>query len=256
MPIDAVPGSDASLLVFAAIGVLGGAHCLGMCGPLVTLYSDQFQEGENAIRQHALFNAGRTASYAVIGGVAGALGAAAFDTAAVASVGDGVRAAVGVAVGIVIVAVGGRYLVTGTTGTSGVPVVGRGAAVAGRGFATVSGHIAARVETWARGPRIAALGALHGVLPCPILYPAYLYALAQGSPLKGALSLGVLGLGTVPTLFAYGTAVGTMSPSARVRLHRVMGALFVVLGYLPLAHGLTLAGVPLPTPPIPMYQPL
>ncbi len=32
---------DIGLVVFALIGLLGGAHCLGMCGPLVTLYADR-----------------------------------------------------------------------------------------------------------------------------------------------------------------------------------------------------------------------
>jgi len=29
------------IALFVLIGVLGGAHCIGMCGPLVTMYSKQ-----------------------------------------------------------------------------------------------------------------------------------------------------------------------------------------------------------------------
>ena len=94
-------------------------------------------------------------------------------------------------------------------------------------------------------------------MPCPIIYPAYLYAFALGDPVRGALSLAVLGLGTIPTLFVYGTALGSLSTSSRVRLHRLLGVAFIVLGYIPIQHGLMLAfGIHLPHPPIPFYQPL
>jgi hypothetical protein len=93
-------------------------------------------------------------------------------------------------------------------------------------------------------------------MPCPILYPAFLYAFAVGSPVHGALALALLGVGTVPTLFAYGTVLGTLSPETRRRLHRVLGVLFVLLGYLPLAMGLAQFGVVLPMPEVPFYQPL
>jgi sulfite exporter TauE/SafE len=93
-------------------------------------------------------------------------------------------------------------------------------------------------------------------LPCPILYPAYLYALALGDPVRGAVALGLLGLGTVLTLLPYGLAFGSLSVARRQSLHRVMGVFFVALGYLPLAHGLMLFGVDLPYPDVPFYQPL
>ncbi|WP_435067333.1 sulfite exporter TauE/SafE family protein [Haloplanus sp. C73] len=247
--------ADAGLLVFLAIGVLGGAHCLGMCGPLVTLYADRLDRSGRPrldwrdVRQHLLFNGGRTASYTLIGGVMGALGAALFDAAAVAAVATDVRAVTGVVVGGFIVLTGAGYLVRGSVRGGSLPVVGSA-------FARVYGAVADRVDAWVGGPRIVALGALHGLLPCPLLYPAFLYALASGSPLRGALSLAVLGLGTVPTLLAYGTVFQSFDTGARVGLHRALGACFVVLGYLPLAHGLALFGVPLPHPPIPVYQPL
>jgi hypothetical protein len=244
--------------VFALIGLLGGAHCLGMCGPLVTLYADRLGEARDHdrftfrdARQHLLFNLGRTVSYAAIGAFMGALGALVFDAAAVAAVADDVRAVAGVVVGAFIVVTGASYLAGGSAhGTTvSVPYFGD---LFGRAYAAIT----ERVDRWVGGPRIAALGVLHGVLPCPLLYPAYLYALARGSPLAGAVSLAVLGLGTVPTLFAYAAVFESLSTGSRVTLHRALGALFIVLGYLPLAHGLMLLGIHLPHPPIPVYQPL
>jgi sulfite exporter TauE/SafE len=245
---------DVGLLVFLAIGVLGGAHCLGMCGPLVTLYANRLGSESDRVRpvdvrQHLLFNAGRTASYTLLGGLMGALGAVLFDAAAVAAIATDVRAVTGVLVGGFIVLTGASYLVRGSVRGGSVPLLGSA-------FSRVYGAVTDRVDRWVGGPRIVALGALHGFLPCPLLYPAFLYAFAVGSPLRGALSLAVLGLGTVPTLLAYGTVFQSLDTGTRVGLHRALGVCFVVLGYLPLAHGLMLVGVHLPHPPIPVYQPL
>lgn len=246
--------ADVGLVVFAFVGLLGGAHCLGMCGPLVTLYADQLgDDGPVAwaeIRQHLLFNFGRTVSYALIGALMGLLGTVVYDTAAVVAVADTVRAVAGIAIGGFIIATGGLYLRTGTT-TGAIGNLGSGSL-----FRRLSTRLHQHVERWVGGPRIVALGAVHGLLPCPLLYPAFLYAFAVGSPAYGALALSVLGLGTVPAVFGYGVAFNTISPRFQSRLHRTLGAVFLVLGYLPLAHGLMILGIGLPHPSIPIYQPL
>ncbi len=249
-----------NLLVLFVVGLLAGAHCLGMCGPLVTTYADRIGAASGKrrddtltgyeVRQHALFNLGRTASYAVIGGLFGLLGAFTIASSeAVAAVGDTVRGATGILVGIAIVA-SGLYYVRGRTAVPGhdLPFVGTL-------FRRLSELLSSRVDRLATSPGIVALGAVHGFMPCPIIYPAYLYAFALGSPTRGALSLAVLGLGTIPTLFAYGTVLNSITPGTRVRLHRGLGAAFIVLGYIPLSHGLMLYGIHLPHLPLP-FQPL
>lgn len=248
--------TDLGLAAFFLVGLLGGAHCLGMCGPLVTMYGDSVADSDRgpttrALRQHALFNAGRTVSYATLGAAMGAIGAVLVDAGGLLAAGDVVRGVVGVAAGAVILAAGVSYVTGGTRlhGSGAVPIVGRV-------FAAVTDRLHTRVDDWATGPGIAALGAIHGLLPCPLLYPAYLYALATGSPVRGGLALGVLGLGTFPTLFAYGTVLDSVSPDLRQRLHRGLGAAFVVAGTIPLAKGLQTLGygvpsLPLPMPPLP-----
>ncbi|WP_265110056.1 sulfite exporter TauE/SafE family protein [Halosolutus halophilus] len=256
----------ADLLVFLVVGLLAGAHCLGMCGPLVTTYADRMRKAKAdggrtgrthedtltlfEVRQHGLFNLGRAASYGLLGGLFGLLGGLAFTSAdTVAAVGDTVRGAMGILVGIAIIASGLYYL----RGRAGVP---HGLPVVGTVFGWLSGLLASRVDRLAGSPGIVGLGAVHGLLPCPIIYPAYLYAFALGDPLRGALSLAVLGIGTIPTLFLYGTILTSIGTANRVRLHRGLGAAFLLLGYLPLQHGLMLYGIHLPHPPVPFYQPL
>ncbi|WP_246989612.1 sulfite exporter TauE/SafE family protein [Halorientalis marina] len=258
------------LTAFLLIGLLGGAHCLGMCGPLVTMYAQQFSTGTagdsatdggtvgatpvsfRELRQHFLFNAGRTVSYAALGGLFGLAGALVFNAAdAVLLVSDTVQAVVGTLIGLVIVAAGVRHLLGGDGGAhlgGSLPLVGR--------LTGLFGALQARTNRWANGPGIVGLGLVHGLLPCPLLYPAYLYAFARGDPVAGVLTLAVLGLGTFPTLFVYGTIVNSVDATHRARLHRALGVAFVILGLMPIAHGLGAFGVPIPHVEPPIYQPL
>ncbi|MFW6318169.1 MAG: sulfite exporter TauE/SafE family protein [Halorubrum sp.] len=248
--------------VFFLVGLLGGAHCLGMCGPLVATYADRMRSTGagggrgrtddltvRQVRQHALFNLGRATSYAVLGGLFGLAGSVAFVTGrTVTAAADEVHALTGVAVGGVIIALGARYALR--LEFQSVPLPGFD-----RAAAAVSDRIVARVDAWVGDWRIVGLGAAHGLLPCPLLYPAFLYAFVQGSALGGAVALGVLGLGTVPAMLLFGTAFQSMRLETRLRFHRVLGVAFVALGYVPLQHGLATLGVPLPHPPIPYYAP-
>lgn len=246
------------LALFALVGLLGGAHCLGMCGPLVTTYAERMPSDSGGpswfeIRQHALFNVGRTASYALVGGLLGLVGATVYAGAGVAlggtGVGDLLRGVVGVAVGCVVIAVG-LTRVLGYDRLHGLVPVSLGV---GTVFSRVAGYASARVDDYATGPKIALLGAIHAFLPCPLLYPAFVYALGQGRPVAGALNLAALGVGTIPTMFLYGTVLGSVPAARRAAAHRVLGGAFVLLGLVPLLAGLGLLGVPVPHFHIPHY---
>ncbi|WP_255171535.1 sulfite exporter TauE/SafE family protein [Natrononativus amylolyticus] len=247
------------VLLFLLIGLLGGAHCIGMCGPLVTVYAERMgssQSGTPAgggrdahltlyeVRQHTLFNLGRTISYALLGGIFGAIGGLLFvTTASLTPVLEAVRGGVGLVVGGLVIATGAYYLAGRT-----------GAEVRLPGLQRLTTWLAARIDRLVNSPGIMGLGAIHGLFPCPILYPAFLYAFATGSPAGGAIALGALGLGTIPAVFAYGTVIDAVDAVHRRRVHRLLGAVFIVLGYVLFAHGLMSLGIHLPHPELPFYD--
>ena len=257
-------GQPVSLGVFLLIGLFGGAHCLGMCGPLVTTYADRMREqsAENdhrtgsrlsvgMVKQHGLFNLGRAVSYTLIGGLFGLGGSLVVISAnQLTTALRELNIVVGFTIGVLIMAAGVSYLVRGQVislpGESLVTPV----------TAAVQSRLMRRVDDYVGGPRIALLGGIHGLLPCPLLYPAFLYAFAQAAPVRGALSLAALGLGTIPSLFLYGTLFQSVSVSTRMKLHRILGVGFLVLGYIPFQHALMLMGIELPHLPVPFYQPL
>jgi sulfite exporter TauE/SafE len=257
-------GTD--VVLFLLIGLLAGAHCIGMCGPLVTIYAKQMDatrtDGGTApstaggqrrshltlyeVRQHALFNLGRTLSYTVIGAVMGLLGGAVFLGAGeLTATANAVRGVVGVLIGAFVIGTGAVYVLGRVSVGMSLP-----------GAQRVTQYLTSAVDRLANGPGIVGLGTIHGLLPCPILYPAYLYAFSTGSPVGGGLALFALGLGTVPTVFAYGTIIDSVGAVHRRRLHRVLGVLFLVLGYILLAHGLMALGYHIPHPMFPFWDPL
>jgi sulfite exporter TauE/SafE len=253
-------GVDVAL--FLVIGLLGGAHCIGMCGPLVTIYASKMNparsDGGHArqdrgthlttyeVRQHALFNVGRTVSYTAIGALMGTLGGLLFvGVDQVSAAAELVRGVVGVGIGAFVIVVGGYY----TLGriSMGIQLPGTQA---------VTRWLTTHVERLASGPGIVGLGALHGLLPCPILYPAYLYAFASGSPVTGGIALAALGVGTIPAVFVYGTLIESVDAVHRRRLHRLLGIAFLALGYVLFAHGLMALGIHIPHPRLPFWDPL
>lgn len=244
-PTELLSSGSLDLVVFLVVGLLGGAHCLGMCGPLVSLYAGRFDSDTERftpreLRQHALFNLGRTGGYAAVGGLCGFLGAVLFDASTLVGAGETIRGVVGVVVGVAVLGAGFTYLRGDGGGLHNLPV---GGAIFGR----LTGRLTERVDRWAGDSRVAGLGAVHALLPCPLLYPAYLAAFAFGSPVRGALSLAVLGIGTVPTVLLVGISAGRLSTGDRRHLHRALGAVFVVLALVPLSQGLASLGLPVPT---------
>lgn len=256
--------AEYDLVVFFSIGLLGGAHCIGMCGPLVTTYAERMGTDEDddrwegaitlyEVRQHGLFNIGRTLGYSFLGGVFGLLGALLYGTVSLAGVITPVQGVIGVVIGSAIIVMGGTRLVGYGQGSAEAVVAKTGV---GSVFARSYAIISTRIDRWVNGVGIVGLGALHGLLPCMLIYPAFLYVFAQGSPLYGLLALAALGTGTIPTVFLYGTVIQSVSARQRRIVHNGLGVLFVALGYVLLAMGFMRFGIHLPMVDLPFYQPL
>ncbi len=64
---------DSAYLALFLVGLLGGTHCVGMCGGIVGALS---LGAPARWSMHLAYNAGRIISYAAAGALAGALGAA------------------------------------------------------------------------------------------------------------------------------------------------------------------------------------
>jgi len=214
-------------LIFV-IGLLSSFHCVGMCGGLVVTYTascnaDGRQKG--SLLPHLQYNLGRLVSYTLVGAVLGGFGSF-FGVSAAFS------GALTVVIGVLMIVMGLSFV------TEWKWLRGYELGPLSRVARFLYGQ---EGQSTSRGPLL--IGLLNGFMPCGPLQAMQLYALASGSVVRGALSLGVYALGTVPLLFGFGSVVSLLSQE-RVKLAlRVSGVVVVILGVLMLNRGLANFGL-------------
>ena len=204
------------------VGLLGGVHCAGMCGGIVSALAFQMPGksagGGAAWSIHLAYNLGRITSYALAGALMGALGSLGLllDKALP------VQLALYVAANLMMVALG-LYL----TGISGA------LAFTERAGQWLWRRIqpATRRFLPVRGPAQAfPLGLLWGWLPCGLVYSVLAMALLTGSATRGAATLLAFGLGTLPNLMLAGLLLARFRSVIQGRALR-LGAGLLVLGF-------------------------
>jgi hypothetical protein len=209
---------ELSLAAAFLTGLLGGAHCVGMCGGIVAAMSFQAQ-GKQPFSFHLAYSAGRIASYAAAGALAGLVGAAAFLSDTLFPLQTGLY----VAAQVVLILLG-LYL-------AGLSQAVLWLERAGGGLWKRLQPILGRVMPIRHHGHALLAGALWGWLPCGLVYSVLVSALAAGSPGKGALLLLAFGLGTLPNLLLMGWAAESLRSLTRQPwLRRVAGATVAGLG--------------------------
>jgi uncharacterized protein len=222
---------DLALGAAVLFGLLGSTHCLGMCGPLVSLYASQLGPGPAAAarRQHLLFNLGRALAYTHLGVLFGAVGFG-------LRVRPWIGALVGLAAGLFVIAMGSRLL-----GVGGVVAAWPDRLLA-RPTRALAG-VWRRYVALARSPGIVFLGALHGLLPCPLLYVMLTSAVALGDPIGGGILLLSFSLGTVPMLWGVAALGQRLGTPGRLAWHRAFGWTVTAWGLVLVVRGLQDLGV-------------
>ncbi len=203
------------LLGFLVLGLLGGfGHCVGMCSPFVLFVSRRYAPppaGRTAAFIAQLwYTAGRIATYAVLGALAGALGGVVQMAGALAGV---QRAASIVAGGILLV-----WAVAALSDL--VPGLEAGGSL----FARVAGRLRGRAPGH---PFL--IGLFLGLLPCGLLYAAVIAAVARGGALEGAIALALFGAGTAPALLGVSLADALLARN-RALLNRLSQVFLLVMG--------------------------
>ena len=91
------------------------------------------------------------------------------------------------------------------------------------------------------------IGLLNGLMPCGPLQAMQLYALSTGSPVKGALSMLLFSLGTVPLMFGLGAMSSMLSKRFTKKMMQVSAALVIILGIFMFQNGMSLSGLAMPS---------
>lgn len=197
------------------LGLLGGGHCLGMCGGLMGALTLAIPPAQRARRLRLLlgYNLGRVLSYATAGVLVGLAGWAVASSPAALAL-RVVAAALLIGMGL--------YLAGWWHGLTRIEALGRG----------LWRHlqpIASRLMPVTRLPQAVLLGTLWGWLPCGLVYSTLLWAASQGDALDSALLMLVFGVGTWPVLLATGLAAERLTALLRRRQVRAAGGVLVIL---------------------------
>ncbi|WP_372874713.1 sulfite exporter TauE/SafE family protein [Pseudomonas sp.] len=206
----------APLLLSALIlGLLGGGHCLGMCGGLMGALTLAIPAEQRAQRFQLLlsYNLGRILSYATAGLLLGMAGWALASSPA--------AMLLRVVAALLLIAMG-LYLAGWWSGLTRIEALGRGL------WRTIQ-PLTRRFMPVTSLPRALLLGGLWGWLPCGLVYSTLLWAASQGDALDSAALMLAFGLGTLPVLLATGMAAERMTALLRKQGVRMAGGLLVIL---------------------------
>ena len=221
--------ADTTSLPFAAailIGWLGGVHCLGMCGGIVSALSLSVP----ATRRPALllaYNAGRCLTYTLLGALAGLLG-----FAGVSVLGLGPKVLFALA-NLLLIGMG-LYLM-------GWPVLVRPLEQGGQLVWRHIEPLARRFFPVTTPLRALVVGLAWGFLPCGLVYSALATAIATSNPLTGALWMAGFALGTLPNLLLAGwMGAGLLNRLRQSALRWLAGTLVAAWGLYGLAQLLEL----------------
>lgn len=211
-------GLDLSPLAAAFVfGLLGGAHCIGMCGGIMSALTFAVPPSmRHPARLTGLllgYNLGRIASYMAAGALVATLGTLVAITPAARLVLQGLAAVM-----LILMAL---YIANWWKGLLRVEAVGR------RLWRHLE-PVGRRLMPVVRVPQAMALGAVWGWLPCGLVYSMLAWSLAVADPLRGAALMGAFGLGTLPALLATGLAARQLGTLIRHPATRTLAALSII----------------------------
>lgn len=209
------PFAAPGLLALFLVGLLGGTHCVGMCGGVVGALS---LGAAPRLSLHLAYNAGRIASYTLAGAAVGALGGLSAGVAAQWPL----RLALYALANLMLLALG-AYLLGMTRALAPIERLGQGL---WRRLQPLTRRFLPATHVGQAFP----LGLLWGWLPCGLVYSALTTALVSGSAWRGALSMLAFGLGTLPNLLLAGLLALRFRTLAQRRGVRVAAGL-VVAGF-------------------------
>ncbi|MEJ2455521.1 MAG: sulfite exporter TauE/SafE family protein [Candidatus Thiodiazotropha sp.] len=213
-----------SYLAAFVVGLLGGAHCAGMCGGIVGALTFGLPEKIRNHFTHTLpyqmgYNFGRITSYVVAGAIMGGLGMLLAEVVPIYPVQQAL-----LVIAAIFMILLGLYLGGWWMGLARIERLG--------------GRLWTRIEPFARrllpvrSPGQAwMLGLVWGWIPCGLVYSMLVWTVSAGSVLKGAGLMLAFGLGTLPNLFAMGMVAGSLAHwSKDIRVRRLAGVLVIAFG--------------------------
>lgn len=228
--------TEFSIIAVFFVGLLGGVHCLGMCGSIVGILTAQLPKDGSRLSFHLAYNTGRIASYTLAGALVGAIGQAGFLLRDV------------VPVQHLLFALSSLMLIALGLYVAGIWSMVRRIEQAGAMLWQHIQPLSRQLFPISSPTRALLLGTLWGWLPCGLVYSVLVTALASGHAQSGAMIMLAFGLGTLPNLLVIGLfwercRHWVQSPKVRLAAGLIVMAFgtygLLKVGYVFAVHGWT-----------------
>jgi len=215
-----IPALTAAVLA----GLLGSAHCVGMCAGISGLFA--VNTSIATIRQQLplaiTYNLGRVLTYALLGIVVGSFGSVIVKASPAFA--GGIRVLSGVMIMLIGLKIAFDLRLLNPIERMGGTLWARIAPLAQRMIPVTS------------LPRALGLGIVWGWLPCGLVYSVLLIAATSAKSADGAMIMVAFGIGTMPAMLMTGLGAAQLAQLMRRRGARVgLGSLVVFLGLLTVA---------------------
>lgn len=212
------------------IGFFGGAHCIGMCGPIALALPMSRQGNAAKISGGIFYNLGRATTYLLLGLIFGLVGAG-FKM-------SGIQQWVSIAAGAIMIL---SVLIPMISGSRTITVKQDFL-----GFMKIKKALSKLIGN-PKGHAVFLTGVLNGFLPCGLVYIALGGALVSSSVMESGWFMFMFGLGTLPYLFALIYFGNTIKGKLFESLRNFIPIFIILLGILFILRGLNL-GIPYISP--------
>jgi sulfite exporter TauE/SafE len=202
-------------------GLMGGVHCVGMCGGIVTALSLNIQPDAQQAHNRRLaillgYNAGRILSYTLAGILMGGVGLLSANLSGLHEI----KLLMQLVAGVFMVLLG-LYLAGWLMWLTRIENLGSL-------FWKRIEPIGRRLMPVSSAGQALLLGMVWGWLPCGLVYTALIWAVTSGGPLEGGLLMLSFGLGTLPVMLLMGSAASRLATTLQARLVRSLAGLLVI----------------------------
>lgn len=206
-------GDSVTVLTAITLGLLGSAHCLGMCGGISSAVAMGIdRQNSNPLLLLSGFNLGRIASYTLAGALMGSIGWFLRSPE--------ISLLLRCLAGIILILMG-LYVAQIWKGLSWIEKQGN---YIWRYLQPLSKRLLP-----VRNPvQALALGALWGWLPCGLVYSTLIWSATAADWKTSALMMACFGLGTVPAMFATGLLAQQVQTILKQRSTQTIAGVLII----------------------------
>jgi hypothetical protein len=212
------------------VGLVGSAHCAGMCGPIALALPLKTDNWFTRIGGGLVYNFGRILTYMILGAIFGLLGKGLHMA--------GFQLWASVVIGILMI-----VMVV-------VPLLFKKLPSLNNIFEGYSARLLSGFrKMFHKGgtSSLFGIGLLNGILPCGLVYVAVAGAINTGDVPSAMLYMALFGAGTIPVMLAVSIAGTMIGLNLRIFVNKLSPYVIVLLGVLFILRGLSL-GIPYISP--------